>query len=71
MLSSGDYARIIRMIQEIHTEREKRALEGKKPCAADEAILTEAERLLHQEFSCVLHLSVEETAAYVRRALEG
>ena len=43
--------------------------EGKKPCAADEAILAEAERLLHQEFSYVLHMSAEETAAFVCREL--
>ena len=69
ILSEGNYARIIRMIQEIHEERVHREQEGKKPCAADEAILAEAERLLHQEFSYVLHMSVEEIAAFVRREL--
>ena len=34
--------------------------------AADEAILAEAERLVHQEFSYVLHMTLEETAAFVR-----
>lgn len=37
--------------------------------AADEAILAEAERLLHEEFSYVLHMSLEETAAFVCREL--
>ncbi|MBP3523698.1 MAG: hypothetical protein J6M56_09035 [Clostridia bacterium] len=69
ILSEGNYAKIIRMIAEIREQSAKRALEGKKPCAADEAILAEAERLLHQEFSYVLHMSPEETAAFVCREL--
>lgn len=69
ILTEGDYAKIIRMIQEIHEERAYREQEGKKPCAADEAILTEAEHLLHQEFSYVLHMSVEEITAFVRKEL--
>lgn len=69
ILSEGNYARIIRMMQEIHEERTRRIQEGKKACAADEAILAEAERLLHQEFSYVLHMTLEETAAFVRAEL--
>ena len=69
ILTEGDYAKIIRMIQEIHEERTYREQEGKKPCAADEAILAEAEHLLHQEFSYVLHMSVEEITAFVRKEL--
>ena len=69
ILSEGNYAKIIRMIQEIHEERIHREQEGKKPCTADEAILADAEHLLHQEFSYVLQMSVEEIAAFVRREL--
>lgn len=65
ILSEGNYAKVIRMLQEIHEERAVREAEGKKPCASDEAIRTEAERLLHQEFSYVLNMSVEETAAFI------
>lgn len=70
ILVEGNYAKIIRMIQEIRTENAQRDAEGKKPCAADEAILAEAERLLHQEFSYVLHMSPEETAAFIARELQ-
>ena len=69
ILSEGNYAKMIRMIAEIHEESARREQEGKKPCAADEAILAEAERLLHQEFSYVLHMTVDETAAFVRKEL--
>lgn len=69
ILSEGNYAKIIRMMVEIYEERIRREQDSKKPCAADEAILAEAERLLHQEFSYVLHMTPEETAAFVRREL--
>lgn len=69
ILSEGNYAKIIRMIAEIHEQNDQRTREGKKPCAADEAILAEAEQLLHQEFSYVLHMSQEETVAFVCREL--
>lgn len=69
ILSEGDYAKIIRMMQEIHEERLRRTQEGKKACAADEAILAEAERLLHQEFSYVLRMTLEETAEFVCKEL--
>ena len=69
ILSEGNYAKIIRMMQEIHEERTRRVNEGKKACAADETILAEAERLLHQEFSYVLHMTLDETAAFICKEL--
>lgn len=69
ILNEGNYAKVIRMMIEIHEERARREQDGKKPCAADEAILAEAERLVHQEFSYVLHMTLEETAAFVRAEL--
>lgn len=69
LLSEGDYSKIIRMIIELHTLREARQAEGKKPCASDEALLSQAEQLVHQEFSYVLHLSSEATVAFIRQEL--
>lgn len=71
ILHEGNYAKIIRMVLEIHQASERRIAEGKKPCAADEAILNEAERLLNQEFAYVLNLSQEETAAFIIRKLNA
>lgn len=69
LLAEGDYAKIIRMIAELHVLREQRQSENKKPCASDEALLSHAEQRIHQEFSYVLHLAPEETAAFIRREL--
>lgn len=71
ILSEGNYAKLIRMTQEIRQQNAKRVADGKKPCASDEAILEEAESLLHQEFSYVLHLTPDETAAFIRRELRA
>lgn len=71
VLSSCDYARMMRMIAEIYEHNTLRLAEGKKPCAADENIREEAEKLLHQEFSHVLGLSSEETVAYIQSGLNA
>ena len=70
LLHTGDYPRIIRMIGEIHAHNDQRIAEGKKPCASDEAVLADAERLLHHEFSYVLKMKQEDTVAFIRRELE-
>ena len=69
LLAEGDYVKLIRMISDIHEHTEQRIAEGKKPCAADEAVLEEAERLLHQEFAYVLNLPVEEITGYIKERM--
>ena len=69
ILEEGNYAKIIRMILELHQARQRRQSEGKKPCSADEALLAQAERLVHQEFSCVLNLSLSDTVSFIRSEL--
>lgn len=71
ILTEGNYAKIIRMIQEIHEHSALRTQEGKKPCASDEAIMNDAERLLHQEFAYVLGLSQEDTATYIKDRIKS
>ncbi len=70
LLHSGDIAGIIRMISEIYAHSAQRIAEGKKPCASDEAILAEAQRLLHQEFSYVLKMNPDDTVAFIREELK-
>ncbi len=69
VLHSGDYARVIRMITEIRAHGEERIAAGKKPCVGDETVREEAERLLQEEFSCVLGLSREDTVSYIEERL--
>jgi len=69
ILSEGDHVKLIKLIQELHEHRILREQEGKKKCAADENILAEAEKHLHQEFSHVLHMNMEETVTYIQQNL--
>jgi len=69
ILSEGNHVKIIKLIQELHEHRILREQEGKRICAADENVLMEAERRLHQEFSHVLHMSLEETISFIRQNL--
>ena len=71
ILTEGDHVKMIRLIQELHEHRALREQEGKKNCAADEHILAEAEKRLHQEFSHVLHMTLEETVAFIRQNLQA
>jgi len=70
ILHEGNYAKMIQMIREIHEHNTLRLAEGKKLAANDEHVLNDAQRLLHQEFSYVLHLSPEDTVAFILRELQ-
>lgn len=69
ILSEGNHVKLIRLILELHKHRLLREQEGKKCSASDKAILDEAEQRLHQEFSHVLHMNIEETISFIRRNL--
>jgi len=69
ILSEGNHVKTIKLIQELHEHRILREQEGKRNCAADESILAEAERRLHQEFSHVLHMTLKDTTAFIRQRL--
>ena len=69
ILHEGNYAKLIQMIREIHEHHALRIAEGKKLPATDEHILNDAERLLHQEFSYVLKMSLEDTVSFILKEL--
>ena len=69
ILHEGNYAKLIQMIRELHEHNARRLTEGKRLPATDEHLLADAQRLLHQEFSYVLGMSMEETVAFILREL--
>ena len=71
LLSEGCYVKIIRLIVELHEQQLLREKEGKKLSATDQAILDQAERRLHQEFSYGLHMTLEETVSFIRKNLDS
>lgn len=69
ILHEGNYAKVIQMIREIHEHEAQRIAEGKKLSVSDEHVRTEAERILHQEFSYVLKMNLEDTVQFILKEL--
>lgn len=69
MLKSGDHRQIIRLIRTLYRRREEKAAEGKRLHQADERVLNEAQRLLHEEFAHVLDISPEDVVGYIEAKL--
>ena len=51
-------------------EKEKKKIEGKKLYVGDEKIMSEAQRLLHEEFALVLNIKVDEVLPFILGELE-
>ena len=50
--------------------KEKKKIEGKKLYVGDEKIMSEAQRLLHEEFALVLNIKVDEVLPFILGELE-
>lgn len=70
ILRSGDRADILQLICEIHENRVKREAAGKKLHLADEKILREAEKIIHQELAYSMQIDVSEVSAFIMKELE-
>ena len=70
ILRDGDPTQVIQMIRNIHKKQEERSLAGKKLRAADEKILHDAERLLHQEFAYVLDIQLDEVIPFIMKKIQ-
>ena len=67
LIGSGDRRGLVVMVHTLHMHKKKQAELGRKFHLCDENFLRDAEKLLCSEFSLVLNLSREETAAYLRQ----
>ncbi|MGN0468364.1 MAG: CarD family transcriptional regulator [Acutalibacteraceae bacterium] len=65
IIKSEDYAKIIKIVGEIHSyQNEKRKKNGKLR-QSDERIMKEAEKTINNEFAFVLDISPEEVKGYI------
>jgi len=69
LLKSGDHTEVVRLIKTLYHQRRLRAEQGKKLYLADERILQEAERLLHEEIAYVMEIPPDEVVAYIEETL--
>lgn len=65
VLSEKEPTKIIEIICELHKNKAQRASEGKKLRNNDERILSEAEKVIHQEFAFVLGIEPDDVAKFI------
>lgn len=70
ILKSGDNKQLVKLIRTLYLEKEKKKVEGKKLYVNDEKIMTDAEKLLHEEFALVLDIKVDEVLPFLLGKLE-
>lgn len=70
LISSGDRRALVVMVHTLHVHKKKQAEQGRKFHLCDDNFLRDAEKLLCSEFSLVLNMTREETAAYLKNHFE-
>lgn len=69
LITSGDRAAILRMVNSLHRHKQEQAEAGRKFHLCDENFLREAEKLLSAEFSMVLGIPADQVGTYVLKAI--
>lgn len=70
ILSGGISGELLLLVACLYTEKQKKSREGKKFCATDEKIMSGAERMIGEEFSCALNIPPNDVPAYIARRME-
>lgn len=70
LITSGDRARLIRMVRTLYRHKAAQAASGRKNHLCDENFLHDAEKLLAGEAAVVLNLDTEQAKAYLHEKLK-
>ena len=70
-LHSDDYRKLLGMIKGLYSEQQKRISDGKKLTSYDEKALTEAQKIMHREFSFVLGINEEDVHSFIESRLNS
>ena len=70
ILKKGDKVELVKLIRTLYLEKQKKKNEGKKLYVGDEKIMSEAQRLLHEEFALVLNIKVDEVLPFILGELQ-
>ena len=70
ILKKGDKVELVKLIRTLYLEKQKKKNEGKKLYVGHEKIMSEAQRLLHEEFALVLNIKVDEVLPFILGELE-
>ena len=71
ILVGGERLLLIRLIHALSQHRKKLEKHGKHLRSADEQLLRDAEKLLHDEFALVLNIKQNEVADYIRSQISA
>lgn len=66
ILAGGECLWLLRLIHALHEHREHLQRKGKYLRTADDQMLRDAEKLLHDEFAVVLNIEQREVPGYIR-----
>lgn len=69
ILRGGDHTKILKLIYELHENKNKKEQSGKKLHLSDEKVLREAERLIHGELAYSMQIEPENVAEYIMSVL--
>ena len=70
ILTGGERLWLIRLIRTLYLRRQMLQNSGKHLRTADEQMLRDAEKLLHDEFALVLNIAQTEVPEYIRSRIE-
>ena len=71
IIAEGDRHMLFRLIKTLYLKKISQEKKGKKLHQSDEAILKQAEKLLHNEFALVLDMNPDEVLPFIINNIEG
>lgn len=69
-LKSGEPQELVRMVRDIHTERDLRRAKGKHLSGFEDNALRNAQHVLHGEFAYVMGIAPDDVPDFIARELE-
>lgn len=70
ILKNANKKELVKLIKTLYLQKQQKKEEGKKLYVGDEKIMSEAERLLHEEFALVLKIKIEEVLPFILGEIE-
>ncbi len=69
IIREGDRKKLVQLIKTLWLRKRSRQSAGRKLHQCDEVFLKQAEKLLHDEFAAVLHISPDEVAEFITQQI--
>ena len=70
LIASGDRERLLQIVYTLHCRKKELALFGKRIHQCDENFLSDAQKLLNEEFSFVLQIPIQAIGEYIANIFE-